>query len=65
MSHADIGAMWDFKAINAGFVILKSTENAIRLWRMTCNMTSVARKVNDQRAFNLAIAATKKRGDVC
>jgi hypothetical protein len=55
MQSVDAAAMWDFKMFNAGFIIIKPTQNGLQLWETTCNLTSVRKKVNDQVAFNKAI----------
>lgn len=60
MQDVDVAAMWDSNVFNAGFVIIKPTENGVKLWEMTSNMTSVKRRVNDQVAFNKAAKYLKK-----
>jgi Nucleotide-diphospho-sugar transferase len=59
MRTADVAAMWDLNAYNAGFIVVKPTANGIKLWQLTCNMTSVQKRFNDQQAFNKAIKQLK------
>jgi len=55
MQNADVGAMWDMIMYNAGFFVIKSTKYGLKTWELTCKLTSIGRKINDQDAFNSAI----------
>jgi len=55
MRRADVAALWDSFAYNAGFIVVKPTNISIRLYRMIKNMTSKSAGTDDQQALNRAI----------
>lgn len=55
ISKVDAAAMWDAIEYNGGFIIIRPTANGIKLWQLTCDLTSVNGRVNDQTAFNIAM----------
>ena len=57
-----MAAMWDMSMYNAGFFVIKATKNGLKLWKMTCELTSVDKKINDQIAFNNAIKRQLQNG---
>jgi len=55
MRFADVAALWDTSAYNAGFIIIKPTNLSKRLYLLVRNITSKSAKIDDQAALNNAI----------
>ena len=53
-----------YSMVYAGFIIIRPTENGLKLWETTCNLTSVRRRINDQVAFNQAIKQLRGTGNL-
>jgi len=61
MLKADVAALWDDSAYNAGFIIIKPTNASKRLYHTIRSMTNKSRGMDDQSALNRAIGDLRKQ----
>jgi len=60
VQNADIAALWDAGAFNAGFLVVRPSALSQQLYQTIRQMTSRRRRIDDQRALNRAIRMMKK-----
>lgn len=61
MLDADIAALWDQSAYNAGFVVVRPTWYGRRVYELVRQKTSTSKRVDDQTALNGAIKYLTRR----
>lgn len=57
---ADLAAMWDSVAHNAGFVVVRPTRHSLAVYERVKRITGFSRKTDDQTALNTAIQAVNR-----
>lgn len=61
MLDADMAALWDSIAYNAGFVVVRPTWYGRRIYEMMQRITSASSRVDDQKALNYAVRRLGRR----
>jgi len=61
VQNADIAVLWDDRAFNAGFLVVRPSAASRRLYEMIRQMTKRRRRMDDQRALNRAIRTMKRQ----
>ena len=60
MEKADIAALWDSVAYNAGFIIIKPTWYSKKVYQNVKSITDYSSKTDDQSALNVALSKMSK-----
>ena len=58
----DVAPLWDMGGWNAGFIFVRNTPGALKLYEESRKITEKSPKVDDQQSLNMAIKSMKKKG---